>query len=345
MENKKLENIPNLLYKDKKGNIIEPKLILTFPLSMYPTIDYNLFDLKSHFRISNKAGLGNAVTIYSGKGCVRRVRFKIKEKCPYKEYNKRVKYMPACVFCGRKDIGLRFFKDERVKNLINYLYHNKKVRYFWEIINSYVIRDGPKMNIKDETYRFFIRLEDITKAKLDIMNKRFGKNLIFQVGVESGSQKTFDAMSKETNLTVKEIFNKLVLLKKYNIKLDPSFVLGVKGETHKTLEDTKRFIQRISNLGNLRWILISPLCLLPNAPAFNELLKDEEMNREYGSEDNLDSVEMNKDYLKKFTSVTREEILDKIKEIFETLPDNVLVDSKGLTAKELKYVKGKRFKK
>ncbi len=62
------------------------------------------------------------------------------------------------------------------------------------------------------------------------------------LGVESGSQRILDAIDKK--ITVAEILESTALAKKYGIKVRYFMMLGNRGETRETFEETLRFLER-----------------------------------------------------------------------------------------------------
>jgi anaerobic magnesium-protoporphyrin IX monomethyl ester cyclase len=62
------------------------------------------------------------------------------------------------------------------------------------------------------------------------------------LGVESGSQRILDAIDKK--ITVAEILESTALAKKYGIKVRYFMMLGNRGETKETFEETLRFLER-----------------------------------------------------------------------------------------------------
>jgi anaerobic magnesium-protoporphyrin IX monomethyl ester cyclase len=62
------------------------------------------------------------------------------------------------------------------------------------------------------------------------------------LGVESGSQKILDAIDKK--ITVDEIVGSTELAKKYGIKLRYYMMVGNRGETRETLQESLRFLER-----------------------------------------------------------------------------------------------------
>jgi len=62
------------------------------------------------------------------------------------------------------------------------------------------------------------------------------------LGVESGSQRILDAIDKK--ITVAEILESTELAKKYGIKVRYFMMLGNRGETRETFEETLRFLER-----------------------------------------------------------------------------------------------------
>jgi len=60
------------------------------------------------------------------------------------------------------------------------------------------------------------------------------------LGIESASQKMLDNMKK--HITVEEYRRACKLIPEYGMKVQASFIIGLPGETWKTLEETQQFI-------------------------------------------------------------------------------------------------------
>jgi radical SAM superfamily enzyme YgiQ (UPF0313 family) len=87
------------------------------------------------------------------------------------------------------------------------------------------------------------------------------------LGVESGSQKILDAIDKK--ITVDEIVASTELAKKYGIKLRYYMMLGNRGETRQTFDETLRFLERAKP----HQYIFSCLSVYPGTRDYDEAVK------------------------------------------------------------------------
>ena len=92
----------------------------------------------------------------------------------------------------------------------------------------------------------------------------------------------------------------------------------------------------------MSWILVSPQLILPGSPDYRMLLQMPGMNAKYGSEDLIDIVGINRDFLKYFSPhIRREEILEEIKDTFGEIKKKrpeLILDVKGVVKEEEEYI-------
>jgi radical SAM superfamily enzyme YgiQ (UPF0313 family) len=92
-------------------------------------------------------------------------------------------------------------------------------------------------------WRCFCRVDIITKhggkEYLQFMYENGLREVL--IGAESGSQKVLDNIHKET--TVEQNATVLEWCDEVGIRCKLSFIIGLPGETHETLEETKRFLR------------------------------------------------------------------------------------------------------
>lgn len=156
----------------------------------------------------------------------------------------------SCTFCYRITRGLRHFSTRYIGDYIEYLMDRFGVNAFsfddecfapnkewnWEFINE--IR-GRKLDII-----FQILGMRIDTVDYDILRayKDAGCFMI-EYGIESGSQKMLDIMEK--NVTVQQNIDVSKWTRKAGIYMCPNLVLGMPGETNKTIDDNISFLKEI----------------------------------------------------------------------------------------------------
>jgi anaerobic magnesium-protoporphyrin IX monomethyl ester cyclase len=156
-----------------------------------------------------------------------------------------------CTFCGAEASWGRGFRGQSVP-------------YVLDAIEKAVARAPVKMiQIKDDTFttnrkRVIALCRGIRErnirflwscdTRVDVLGDELLREMRLagcerlSLGVESGSQKILDAIDKK--ITPAEIVASTELAKKYGIKLRYYMMLGNRGETRETLDETLRFLER-----------------------------------------------------------------------------------------------------
>jgi|HubBroStandDraft_1064217.scaffolds.fasta_scaffold02248_3 anaerobic magnesium-protoporphyrin IX monomethyl ester cyclase len=156
-----------------------------------------------------------------------------------------------CTFCGAEASWGRGFRGQSVP-------------YVLDAIEKAVARAPVKMiQIKDDTFttnrkRVIALCRGIRErnirflwscdTRVDVLGDELLREMRLagcerlSLGVESGSQKILDAIDKK--ITPDEIIASTELAKKYGIKLRYYMMLGNRGETRETLDETLRFLER-----------------------------------------------------------------------------------------------------
>jgi anaerobic magnesium-protoporphyrin IX monomethyl ester cyclase len=156
-----------------------------------------------------------------------------------------------CTFCGAEASWGRGYRAQSVP-------------YVLDALERAVARAPVKMlQLKDDTFttnrkRVIALCKGIRERKLgflwscDTRVDVLGDELLremrlagcerLSLGVESGSQKILDAIDKK--ITPDEIIESSALAKKYGIKVRYYMMVGNRGETRETIEETLRFLER-----------------------------------------------------------------------------------------------------
>ena len=228
----KLKNLKSLYYKDKH----DAEISLTKDLNNLPFPPHNLFTPKSYFCIY-PIPLGLKLKwgfISSSRGC------------PHK-----------CIFCSpitRSSYGStpRFRSDD---NILQEMFHLKSLG-----INIISFEDDNFTSSKDRVIklcRYMInkkinlpwvahaRITDLSSSLMSIMKK--AGCVLLRIGIESGSNKIIDILSKTTpnldwNTLVKSILTKS---KKIGLPIHTMFIIGNPKETANDLNLTIKLIKEI----------------------------------------------------------------------------------------------------
>lgn len=129
------------------------------------------------------------------------------------------------------------------------------------------------------------------------------------VGYESNSDRQLRNMRKGT--TAKSNLRATELFAKYNITIFAGYVLGSKGETEESLEETYKFAKEICSIADVKMSGASPLAVLPGSHDWFELVK---LEPKYLQMDIIDYKQIERDWLKHFCKDlgSPEEAMDKI---------------------------------
>jgi radical SAM superfamily enzyme YgiQ (UPF0313 family) len=115
------------------------------------------------------------------------------------------------------------------------------------------------------------------------------------IGYESNSNRQLRAMRKGTsaslNLRATELFAK------YGITIFAGYVLGSRGETIESLEETYSFAKRICDIADVKMSGGSPLAVLPGSKDWYDLI---ELEPKYKEMDLIDFEQVELDWLKHF---------------------------------------------
>jgi len=187
---------------------------------------YELLDLKPYFRMWKKFRGHTEMSIITSRGC------------PY-----------DCSWCSKPVFGnnLRLRSPKNVVNELVYLKNkfnpefihinddifgiNEKwlKKFHFEILNN-----NHKMN-----YECLLRI-DIVKPKILQLLKESGCNCIW-FGIESGSQKILNRMSKHINIT--QLEPKMEMIRKANLKVGFFIMLGYPGENSADINLTRKLLK------------------------------------------------------------------------------------------------------
>ncbi len=225
-----LESIPNLAYRDSESRIHEPSSIHIPALSELPNIDYSLFDLQRFFEQTQKRGFGKAVTYYAGKGCAKRGGITLKKSYSLDEYVRSVSSMDVCTFCGRNELGLRNFDEDREAEIVRALHEKYGVTGFFNVQDTVNLRNTYPIGLNDCWFRLFIGTESITPKNIKKLKQRYGPKLIFQAGVEAANPQMRQVYGKKPT-DLGDLISKVELMRNEGIQLHASFILGGIGET------------------------------------------------------------------------------------------------------------------
>jgi radical SAM superfamily enzyme YgiQ (UPF0313 family) len=158
-----------------------------------------------------------------------------------------------CTFCYNvqmwgKDCHpfIRAYSTEKSIELIKMIIEGYKKKIFFITDDNFLFLKSRCLGIcdylKDRKVSFYtVARADCINDEVLIALKKAGCHTI-AIGVESGVQKILDLLNKAT--TVEQNINAIKLCKKYKIKCDALFMIGLPTETEEDLKETINFIKK-----------------------------------------------------------------------------------------------------
>jgi len=156
------------------------------------------------------------------------------------------------------------------------------------------------------------RADEINPETIGLISK-IGIEHVY-IGVEVGSDERLREINK--GITLAQVLNAIRLCRKYNIRVQPSFIVGLPGETKESLDDTINFALLCKEKG-ADDIVFHEFILRKGLGWFEILVKEHpELNRVV-----LDQGKLQELMWKRFNpKLEREETLEKTKEIIREFP-------------------------
>ena len=209
----------------------------------------------------------------------------------------------GCVFCGRMDMGWRGRSPKRVWDEVEYLVKEYGVDYIWEACDTVLsdknwftqfVADKPA-NL-NPAFLFYARVDEITHETVKML-KQVNAYEVF-LGVETGDALMMKNATKGTS--IKRNLIAAELLRDNDIKVFPSFVLGLPGESYESLEHSVEHAHQLLTLGNIEVMAVSILMPLPGSKSLDMLLSVPEMKIKYSNTDDFELEELQKDWVQYF---------------------------------------------
>lgn len=285
-------NIFNLAFYDQNNDRVVENRMMQCDLNEYanPYLakDIDLSRYVKNFRES-KFGYseGNYYRIYSHKGC------------SFRKQGKR------CVFCGRADEGYRFFSVEKFFNMLKSL-HLQEGDFLFDVGDDLLGNDAwllEALKYKEKNGNFicsmgiFGRGDEVSDEKAKLLYELGIRDVT--IGVESGDNVVLNKVNKEI-LGANIFYNAARILFENGIGMTPSYVLGLPGESKKSVHNTVKHAERIkelsiSILGNQPNEMVANLLEpIPGSYAYKQLVIA--FPEKYLNEDELELEQMQRDY-------------------------------------------------
>lgn len=289
------DDIPNLVYRSYDGTPVRSlKIHINSPEDMIiPSrefIDVESY-IKNYRKIYTKTQIAfeRPLSIYSSKGCSWRDR------------------TGGCIFCARLERGVRFRSIPELWSEIRDLKEQYNIDYIWDIsddnLNSpewfKTFVDQRPDDLSDISFLVYSRVNRITEAIIPYL-KKLNVYEIY-LGIESGDDTILKSTLKGT--TSRLALNTVRKLKGAGIFYFPSFVLGLLGETEKSLNNTLKFAENLAEIGSIYRMSATILMPIPGSQVYDMLLKNPVFGKELAVKDIISIKELEKLWIESYTNV------------------------------------------
>ncbi|MFH2058488.1 MAG: radical SAM protein [Pseudomonadota bacterium] len=307
-----LEKIPNLVFRRADGKAKKAALIhVNSPEEMITPsrkfIDVDKY-IANYRKIYSKESIRfeRPLSIYSSKGCSWRDK------------------TGGCIFCARLERGVRFRNIPEIWNEISDLKEKYKTDYIWDISDDNLnstewfkqFVDQRPESLSDVSFLIYSRVNRITDDIIPYLKKLN----VYEVylGIESGD----DTMLKNTmkGASAKLALNAARRLKDAGIYYFPSFVLGLPGESEKSLENSLKFAEDLARIGSIFRMSATILMPIPGSQVFSMMKDNPSIDRELFSNDIVSIKDLEKQWIEHYTDTdyaTLEKYQQKINEIIQ----------------------------
>ncbi len=266
-------NTPNLITRENKNPRLEFSSIWN---NLTPA--YDLIDIEKYFT-KQKEIFGKdfkMMQFYGQKGCVN---------------------TPHCTFCGRYEDGMRLRNPDIYTAEIKQYIKKHNLTEVWDRSDSYLQNKNwfktVQKALKDTgvTYKTYARADQLDNENIRLM-KEMNFRMIY-IGYEAGENSLLEQMNKKETTELYLDTTKRVL--DAGIDIDASFIIGLPGETKKTLEKQIFFVEQLAELG-LKKIKINRVLVLPGTPLYNRVIDA------YPNISQIDSLDNNDMQLKLYST-------------------------------------------
>lgn len=253
IQGRKMSEIKGISYKENGSIKINPPAAVIHNLDLLPLPAWHLYNIKEYKSPKFMAKDNPSGWIETSRGCPFSCCYCNKSVFGYsfraKSHDRvcdEIKYM---LKIGFKEIHIAddmFTTDvDRVKKLCELIIKND-LKFRWATVTG-------------------IRVDRGDQEMFNLMKKAGCYRVYF--GIESGNQAILDNIGK--NITIEKVRNAVGMAKKSGMETCGYFMLGLPGETRKTMEDTIAFSTSLE----LDWAKASIMVPLPATRIYNELDK------------------------------------------------------------------------
>lgn len=317
-----LREISNLAYC-RNGVYIENSF-QNIPFSEIPATDYSDIDLAPYQTLLRSSRFNTSFSdtylrVYSHKGCGNRGGSE------------------ACVFCGRADVNVRFKTPGQYWMDIKNVVERNGADYIFDVGDDFiasrhwlekVVALKPDISTSYDM-GIFGRANRVTEDKARLLKSLNVKDVV--IGFETGDPDIMANIGKKRT-TVTTSVQAAEYLFQNDIDVCASFVLGLPGESERSLESTIEVAGRIVELSlelrgvKPRELVANLLEPSPGSPAFRAIV--ERFPEKYKGRDVLDLQELQYDYFRVYFDITNVAQYDAFRNRLRTAANTIhsLVD-------------------
>lgn len=287
--------IPNLIYRDKADNAVSSQKTYTNTPSDMLISSRRYVKIEKYIQNYRKTYSEDYIpfqrpsSIYSSKGCAWRDK------------------TGGCVFCARLERGVRFRNIPEIWKEIGELEELYQTDYIWDIsddnlnepewFKQFVEQRPP--NLSDIGFLIYSRVDRIKDNIIPYLKKLnvFEVYLGFESGDKDILRNTVKGISVDAALEVAK------KLKDAGIFYFPSFVVGLPGESERSLRNTLQFVEKLADIGAFFRIGASILMPIPGSRAYDMLKKDEKYGKEVAEMDLSSIRDLEEMWIERYTNI------------------------------------------
>ena len=228
---------------------------------------------------------------YTHRGCLKRARGK------------------GCSFCSRVDIATSCYSPEKAWREYQYL-ADLGVDCVGDYSDDYIFANWLKEyasycdnhGLPNTALRIYACVESMTKENVELL-KKIGVRTVL-LGIESGDKEVLAKNGKY--YSADDVIIAAERLGKAGILLSDAYVFGMIGESEGSLKKTiamSEAIRQVCETEISYWNICTPL---PGSGVWKLLMQFPDMKKEFEGEYHLDTSRLEKEFLKRFTSVSYE---------------------------------------
>jgi anaerobic magnesium-protoporphyrin IX monomethyl ester cyclase len=269
-ENKSVESINGIVYKNESVIKVNPKRAVLQNLDELPLPAWDLVDMNSYKEVWEQSKQEFTLNLATTRGC------------PYK-----------CNWCAKPIYGNRYnaHSPEYIVKEIAYLKEQFGVTRFWMCDDIFGLKPNWVQELNVELKKNNLKISYYIQSRVDLLLKEDTIDALAEsgleevwVGAESGSQKILDAMDKGTK--VEEIYEATNLLKHKNIKVALFLQFGYLTENQDDIQKTIQMVKELKpdNIG------ISVSYPLPGTKFYDKVKDDLKLKANWTDSDDFDMM-------------------------------------------------------